>query len=363
VLWWAGRDADGTAGGRTDTGSVYVCPVSAGSLFLIKGDDVSLISRAVQELVDSLVGDGDRSLLVEELNETAYRTESGDYSIAPLVDAAQTPPFLTDHRVVVGREIGRFSKTAEVQPLLDYLADPLSTTHLVLVWEKGPELQRLNATPKPLTEAVTQSGEIVDVKVPRGKAAQGWLEEQVAAAGVTLDRDAMRALADHLGEDRGRLPAVLDTLASTFGDSARLGRSDVEPYLGEAGDVAPWELTDAIASGDVAGAIDRVHRMQAAGGRHALQILASLHAHYARLLRLDGSGLHDEKAAAQALGMKGSTFPAKKALQQARALGTARVARAISMLATADLDVRGATAVADETTMEVLVARLATLHR
>ncbi len=337
--------------------------MSGGSLFLIKGDDVSLVSRAVQELVDSLVGDGDRSLLVEELNEATYRTDDGEYSIAPLVDAAQTPPFLTDFRVVVGREIGRFSKTTDVQPLLDYLGDPLDSTHLVLVWEKGPDLQRLNAMPKPLTEAVSTGGETIDVKVPRGKGAQGWLEEQVAAAGLTLDREAMRAVADHLGEDRGRLPAVLDTLASTFGDSARLGRSDVTPYLGEAGDVAPWELTDAIASGDIAGAIDRLHRMQSAGGRHALQILASLHGHYGRLLRLDGSGLRDEKAAAQALGMKGSTFPAKKALQQARSLGSAKVARAIELLAGADVDVRGATAVEDRTTMEVLVARLATLHR
>jgi D-alanyl-D-alanine carboxypeptidase (penicillin-binding protein 5/6) len=66
---------------------------------------------------------------------------------------------------------------------------------------------------------------------------------------------------------------------------------------------------------------------------------------------------------AQALGMKGSTFPAKKALQQARALGSPKVHRAIGLLAAADVDVRGATATADRTTMEVLVARLATLHR
>lgn len=332
-------------------------------LYLIKGDDVSLVSRAVQELVDALVGDGDRSLIVEELTEADYRTDDGDYSMAPLIDAAQTPPFLTDIRVVVGREIGRFSKTADVQLLLDYLADPLPSTHLVLAWEKGPELQRLNAVPKPLTAAVQDGGEIVDVKVPRGKGAQGWIEEQVAAAGLDLSRDALRVLGDHLGEERGRLPALLDTLASTFGEGAKLGPDDVTPYLGEAGDVAPWELTDAIAAGDVPAALDRLHRMQSSGGRHALQILASLHGHYGRLLRLDGSGLRDEKAAAQALGMKGSTFPAKKALQQSRKLGSAKVGRAIDLLARADLDVRGATAVEDQTTMDVLVARLATLHR
>ena len=335
-----------------------------GSTHLVKGDDPTLISRAIGDLVDALVGDADRSLVVEELNELSYRTDDGEYSIAPLVDAAQTPPFLTDFRVVVGREIGRFSKADDVQALVSYLDDPLPTTHLVLAWEKGPELQRLNAVPKSLTAALDSvQAEIVDVKVPKGKAAQGWLEEQAAVAGVALDRDALRFIGDHLGEDRSRLPALLDTLVSTFGEGTKLRRDDVAPYLGEAGDVAPWELTDAIADGNVADAIGRLHRMQTAGGRHSLQVLASLHGHYGRLLRLEGSGLRDEKAAAQALGMKGSTFPAKKALQQSLALGPAKVRRAMELLADADLDVRGATSVPDETTMEVLVARLATLHR
>ena len=335
-----------------------------GSTHIVKGDDPTLISRAIGDLVDALVGDADRSLVVEELNELSYRTDDGEYSIAPLVDAAQTPPFLTDFRVVVGREIGRFSKADDVQALVSYLGDPLPTTHLVLAWEKGPELQRLNAVPKSLTAALDAvKAEIIDVKVPKGKAAQGWLEEQAAMAGVSLDRDALRFIGDHLGEDRSRLPALLDTLVSTFGEGTKLRRDDVAPYLGEAGDVAPWELTDAIADGNVPDAIGRLHRMQAAGGRHSLQILASLHGHYGRLLRLEGSGLRDEKAAAQALGMKGSTFPAKKALQQSRALGPAKVRRAMELLADADLDVRGATSVPDETTMEVLVARLATLHR
>lgn len=333
-------------------------------MFLVKGDDPTLVSRAVGDIVDRLVGDGDRSLLVEELDEASYHRDDGDYTIAPLVDAAQTPPFLTEYRVVVGREIGRFSKADEVAGLVAYLSDPLPTTSLVLAWEKGPELQRLNAVPKSLATAIGDvGGEVVDVKVPRGKGAQGWVTEQVAAAGLSLDRGAMRALTERLGEERGRLPGLLDTLASTFGESTLLTADDVLPYLGEAGDVAPWELTDAIAAGDVVGALDRLHRMQGSGGRHALQILASLHGHYGRLLRLDGAGLRDEKAAAQALGMKGSTFPAKKALQQSRKLGSDKVRRAIELLADADVDVRGATAVEDTTTMDVLVARLATLHR
>ena len=336
--------------------------VGDGALYLVRGDDDVLISRAVADVVDQLVGADDRTLMVEELTEANYRTDDGGYEIAPLIDAAQTPPFLTARRVVVGRHLGRFSKADELQPLARYLDDPLPTTSLVVVWEKGPDLQRLGAIPKALTGLIDAHGETLDVRVGRGKAASAWVRDTVTASGARLDRSAIALIEERLGEDRSRLPAILDTIVAAFGDT-EVAAADVEPYLGQAGDVAPWELTDAIAAGSVAEALDKLHRMQVAGGRHPLQILASLHGHYGRLLRLDGSGLRDEKAAAAALGMKGSTFPAKKALQQARRLGSERVGRAIQLLAQADVDVRGATATPEAATMDVLVARLARLHR
>jgi DNA polymerase-3 subunit delta len=103
--------------------------------------------------------------------------------------------------------------------------------------------------------------------------------------------------------------------------------------------------------------------MTVGGGRHGLQIMATLHGHYARMLMLDGAAVTGEKDAAQLLGMKGSTFPARKALTQARRLGHDRVVQAIDLLAAADLDLRGAKAWPDGLVLEVLVARLARLAR
>ena len=62
------------------------------------------------------------------------------------------------------------------------------------------------------------------------------------------------------------------------------------------------------------------------------------------------------------LGLR-SAFPAKKALSQSRRLGSARIARAIRLLAQADLDMRGVTALPGEAVLEVLVARLSRLSR
>ncbi len=334
------------------------------TVVLLHGGDEVLLANAVRDRVAELVGDGDRTLMVAELAEAAY-LEGEEYEIAPLVDAAQTPPFLTARRVVVGRELGRFSTADSLGPLLGYLENPLDTTDLVLVWEKGPALQRLGAVPKRLSDAVTSvGGEVIATGVPRGRDGTAqWMDGQIAAAGLRLRPGAKRLLADRLGEDMSRLPAVLNTLASAYGSDQPLEADDVAPFIGEAGSVPPWELTDAVASGNIADALEKLHRMVRAGGRNEMQVLATLYNHHVRLLRLDGADATDEKQAAELLGIKGSTFPARKALTQTRKLGSTKVARSIELLAQADLDLRGATAIPPEAVLEVLVARLTQLNR
>jgi DNA polymerase-3 subunit delta len=178
---------------------------------------------------------------------------------------------------------------------------------------------------------------------------------------VLLDAQATALVGAHLGDEMGRLRSLLETLAAAYGQGARLTADEVTPFLGQAGPVAPWELTDAIDAGDTAAALDHLHRLLGAGGRHPLVIMATLHTHYARMLRLDGAGIADEEAAAAALGLTGSTFPAKKALSQARRLGHDGVARAITLLADADLALKGTIDWPPELVTEVLVARLSRL--
>jgi DNA polymerase-3 subunit delta len=316
---------------------------------LIGGDDESLVRAAVTDLVHRLVGAGDRSLMVDEF-------DGDEYELRSVVDAAQTMPFLTDRRIVLARGLGRFTAD-ELAPLLDYLADPLTSTDLVLVAGGG----RL---PKAFHDAVKRAGaEVIDASPPsRPRDRQAWIGEQAADAGVRLSGAAATLIAERLGEDAGRADGILATLAATYGAGRALGPADVEPFLGEGGGVPPWDLTDAIDRGDTARALALLARMTGAGGRHPLQVMAILHGHYARLARLDGADVRTDDDAAATLGIKPG-FPAKKALQQYRRLGGPGVHRAVELLASADLDLRGAKDLDDDVVMDVLVARLSRLRR
>jgi len=196
---------------------------------------------------------------------------------------------------------------------------------------------------------------------PRRQGAKNWLDSQLKSSAVRLDGSAKAAIIDRLGEERSRVVSLLSTLEAVFGSNDPITREQVEPFLGDSGDVPPWELTDAIDSGRIDVALEKLQRMLGSGGRHPLQIMATLQTHYLRMLRLDGAPVAGEKEAAKLLGMKGSTFPASKALKQTKKLGSANVKRAVELLAEADRGLRGEIAWPPELVVEVLVARLTNL--
>ncbi len=314
---------------------------------LLTGEDESILRSKAHDLVHELIGDGDRSLMVDEF-------DGDEYELRAVVDAAQTMPFLTDKRVVVARGVGRFN-TDDLTPMLGYLDNPLESTDLVMVAGGG----RLA---KKLTDAVGAcGGHVVNTSPPnRVKDRHTWVRTEAAEHGVRLDGAAAARIAEQLGDGVGRLEGVLSVLMSTYGEGVKVSVSDVEPFLGTAGGVPPWDFTDAIDSGDTGKALVLMGRMIHGGERHPLQIMAILHGHYGKLARLDGVDAHSETDAAQAMGIKPG-FPAKKALGNYRRLGGGGVLRAMQLLAKADLDLRGDTDLDAEIVMEVLVARLSRL--
>jgi DNA polymerase-3 subunit delta len=324
------------------------------SVVLLKGSDPVLLEQAALDAVDRALGGAERGEVLEEFR-------GDDYELGTVALAATTVSMFGD-RVVVARNLARFgAKDAAV--LVDLVEKVPAEVALVLVWDRPVTSgTRANPVPKKLSDAVRAAGgSVVDTTPPSGKGRRGWYDEQFDAAPVALDGAARRLVEDTLGEDVGRLPALLELIAAANPGAGTVGPEDIRLLLGEAGGVPPWDLTDAIDAGRTATAVDLVRRMVAGGGRHPLQVMVTLQTHFERMLRLDGAGVRDEKAAAALLGMKGSTYPAKKALAQGEKLGSERLARATQRLHEADVQLRGATGAAPEMVLELLVARLAAL--
>lgn len=324
-------------------------------VWLVTGEDASLLNQEVGNLVKRLLGDNDRSLALEDF--TGDADDSGAV-VATVVDACHTPPFLADRRVVVLREAGRFNAD-QLQPIVSYLEEPLASTRLVVVGGGGP-------LPAKVANAFKQSSmaEVVGTDVS-GREAHSWVAGRLAGAEVKLTPPAAALVEEHLGEDLSRLSALLGALEAAYGPGTHVGPDELGPYLGRPGSVPPWDLTDAIDRGQTELAITLLHRVMEAGGRHPLVVLAILQRHFGNILRVQSPEVSGEAMAAEILGIaKGrSTFPARKALDAARRLGPRGAGDAILAMADAELALKGKLDWEPELVLEVLVARLCRLAR
>lgn len=333
------------------------------TVVLVRGGDVVVARDHVAALVRRLVGDGDRDMMLDDRTlpdklqskEPDPEAELAD-AVGAAVSSATTPPFLTDRRVVVVRGCAQLSRKEDVTVLAAYVADPLPTTTLVIVWDLPPESRAKRAAPpKALLEAVAVGGGVVEDIAPGSKVA-AWVTERLKREPQKFDKDAVDVLVARVGEDPDTLIGLLTTIRGMFAPGARVTAPDLEGVLADEGGVPPWIVTDAIEAGDPTAAVVALQRMVGPGGRHPLQVMASLTTYVSNLLALDG-GVSSADQAAKVLG--GNPFVAKKALAQSQRLGSERVADLVQLVANADLDLRGRRRLTDEAVMEVLVARMA----
>ena len=230
----------------------------------VQGADPGLRDREVQRLVDELLGTEDRTLALEDHTIPSRRRSASDDDAAPepegdgtsidvpaftaVTNALQSPPFMTAYRVVVVREIGNLT-TDQAKWLAAWITAGSDETRLVLVAGGG-------RTPPSIDKAAKAHATVV---APATEQTAGVLAAQLKAAGVRLAPDASARLVEHLGEDAGRVPELVEVLQSTYGSGVTLGVDDVEVYLGDVGTAGRFDLTNAIDRGDVA---DRARRAQ-----------------------------------------------------------------------------------------------------
>jgi DNA polymerase-3 subunit delta len=314
-----------------------------------------MVYDAVHNVVGSALGDLDPSVALEDFTAKDV-TSAGEPVTARVLEALNTPPFLVPRRVVVVRD-AQSLVADEVALLLEWMADPAPSIVLVLAIV-GTKAHKL----------VKGAGEVVEVNVGSRSAERvSFVESKLSEYRVTIDHGTAQKVADQVGDDVARVDALARTLQSIYG-SAPLNFSHIQPYLGDAGDVPEWDLTDAIDSGNAAKAIVVARRMLDSKGRAGLQIVNMLQRHYLRMAKLEGSGVRGADDAAALLGIR--SFPATKSLQMSQRLGTERISTAVHWITNADIALKGGVSfggkdlntdmdVTELTVIEILVARLA----
>ena len=318
-------------------------------VILVKGDDEAVVASELRIVLEALIGTRDATLVVEEHGDGGAGKVNEVLDVATAVDAFTTAPFLMDRRIVVLRDVGRVNADGAKQ-LLDSMAQAPETCFLVMAQWRGK-------MPVGLTKAVNAHGELIDVAVSQGAAKKKYLSEHLKSAPVRLNAAAAAALAEHLGEDLGRLGGLLDTLAQAYGDGVTIDPAMLEPFLGARGNVPIYELTGKIEDGKVGESLNTLTRLMGPGGTSAHQVVALLDKYFTRVARLDGSGVRSGDEAAELLGV--SSFPGKKLFALSKKMDHEKIVKALNLIGDADLDLKGMSGLSEQAIAEVLVTRLA----
>jgi DNA polymerase-3 subunit delta len=330
-----------------------------GPVVAVVGTDATMVYDAVHNAVTDALGDLDPSVALQDF--TAKDAAGGGEPVVPrILEALNTPPFLVDRRVVVVRD-AQLLNADEAAALVGWMQSPSPAATLVVA-VVGAKSNRL----------VKAAGAVIEVNVGSGARVRvDFVEEKFRQYAVTADSSVIQFVADRVGDDVARVDALARSLQSIYG-SAPLKVRHVEDYVGDAGGVPAWDLTDAIDRGDATQAIVTARRMLDSKDRAGLQIVNVLQRHYLAMARLEGSGVRDRDEAASLLSL--SAFPAEKMLRTSQRLGSERIATAVKWVTNADVDLKGGVSfggvdpdgdgdATDLTVIEVLVARLAMMTK
>ena len=336
----------------TDTKTIKSAPV-----FYIIGDEQNARMKECNIVVDEILGEQDRSLALESFDLSDVSDEQGrEQLIDAAISSLMSPPFLTDCRVVIIRDIGAATKE-NIEPLVKYFANPTETSHLIMIQGGGRILPTLTKAFKPISVQRGQQSEQIPDLYARLMRENGFKFE----AGVR------EAIFSRVANDNSKLEAIFSRLVSTFGTGSKISVEDVSPFLGEAGVGPIYELANHICNGETQQSLEIVSRLMnstsisSAKPMHALQIVSLLANHFRKLAILDSPDIRNKNDAHLALGSKGNPWGSQKSWELSRRLGSKRLLKAMVEISNADTSLKGDTAIEGQIIVELLIITLCKL--
>jgi DNA polymerase III subunit delta len=295
-----------------------------------------------------------RALAEAESGVEGVELFEGDASTPEVIAGAlNAMTFAIGRRFVIADGIERW-KDADVE---SFLAGPLKdmppdTTVAFFAREEGRA-----KVPAKLAALVKKVGDVAAEMTPKGRDLPQWAIGEAQRLGVTLDRDAARALVTSVGERQQRLLRELEKLAIEHGPGATLGVEEVEAAAHSA-ERQVWGLMDALVARDGAGATQAFLQLRAQG--EAIPRLVPLMAKRMRDLLAIVARLEAGEAPAQVKeSIRGNPWAADQRIKEARGTDADTLRRALEALADLEVATRGGSELDDDTAALRAIAKIA----
>ena len=225
------------------------------------GDDALKRDAVARRLKARLEKSGDLSFDYDEFDG---ESASG----ADVVGACNTIPFASPVRMVRLKSVEKLAK-ADAEALVSYLADPSSSTVLLMEAEKLARNTRLFKAVASLGK-----GSVIDCATPKAADLPRLVRSMAVAHGIAITDPAARLLIDLVGQDTVRLDSELQKMAVAHRGSDPVNEHEVSSMVSRTTEVKPWEFLDAMCGRNLKRCMLLLSRMPSASP-HSLMALCT----------------------------------------------------------------------------------------
>lgn len=200
-------------------------------IYLLMGEEPFFIDVISDVIEKSVLSDTEK-----EFNQTVLYGRETD--VPTIVSTAKRYPMMANHQVVIIKEAQNIK---DFEGLIPYFENPLKSTILVIC-HKYKSLRKNTRVVKKAGEVgvVMDSKKVYDNKMPE------WISDYVLRHGYKIGPKATQMLADHLGNDLGKVVNEIKKVFISLPKGNEVTPLLIEQNIGISKDFNVFELQDAL---------------------------------------------------------------------------------------------------------------------
>ncbi len=315
-----------------------------GPLYVVHGDEPFLKRHVIRAVRNRALG--------EDAEEQSVATYAGDKAtFAEVFDDLDTVPFFDPKRVVLVENADPFvtKYRGELETKLTHLPETGVLILDVKTWASNTRLAKM-----------IDSAATVVCKAPGSQSIARWCSDWCASQyQKQLPSPAASLLVDLVGPEMGLLDQELLKLSIYIGSKAKVDVEDVDKLVGNNRAADTWKIFDAIAAGNVKGAMAILTRLFDQG-EEPMRIIGAFSMQLRRLAQAERLSAHGTSLGAALAQVGVPPFATRSAEAQMRHLGRRRLDRLYDWLLQLNMDLRGGSMLSPRTQFERFLLKLAT---
>ena len=207
--------------------------------YLFFGIEGFLVNRWKSALISAVLHEDDR-----EMNMEVFRGRS---EVSQIIDAAETIPFLAEHRLIVIEDSGLFSagRSDDAAVMTDYIKSGVAESSVLIFIEQ--DVDKRNK----LYKAIAKDGLAAEASSPKEGDAADWVLKLSTQNGLKMDKPLALYMIRTVTSDMQMMHNEIEKLAAYKGCQGEVSREDIDTICTKSLDAKIFDLMRAIGEKDV----------------------------------------------------------------------------------------------------------------